>query len=122
MRSFLAIGLLASLPALGYSDDREPPDRALTFSEQRVLDGVYLYLVSPDYCEPSLVAGQLQFWMASQIETLGIPVEQAADYLAKNEARLRQIAEAAFTGRRRGELCQSILLEGRAATGGQAPD
>lgn len=87
----------------------DPDADALTGAERRMLDGAYLYLVSPEYCDPALPADRLRSWVASLIRRDGLAPEAAAAYLADHEARLRLIAEAAFTGRKGKELCRSIF-------------
>lgn len=96
----------------------EPPrGRDLTSTEQRLMDGAYVYLVSPDYCDPAPPADRLRAWITGLLERHEIPSPAAAAYLAEQEPRLRLIAEAAFTGRRGKELCHSLL-----ALGGTAPE
>ena len=98
--------LAAAFPALA-----EPPaGRPLTSAEQRVLDGAYLYMISPEYCEPALSPEALRAWIAGLIKTRGVAPEDAAAYLTEQEPRLHLFAEAAFHGRRGQELCRSIYM------------
>ena len=105
MRPWLAAVLaVVAVPAMAQT----PAEHPLSFSEQRLLDGAYVYLMAPDYCDPAPDPGRLRAWLAAQIGERGISPKRAANYLADNEPRLRLIAETAFSGRRGKDLCQKI--------------
>lgn len=83
----------------------------LTSAQERILDGAFLYLSAPDYCDPAPGAAALRSWIDQSLRENAISLDEAAVYLRENLDRLRMIADAAFTGRRRQELCDSIRAQ-----------